>query len=66
MTYGIATDALRGANHFRLFYPSLSFYFVIYVSVSNELVYLGWGSLRDYPGQRSNQEIGRADGVDEA
>ena len=36
MTYGMASDALRGANHFRLFYPHLNFFFIVFVYPGEE------------------------------
>ena len=72
MTYGIANNALIGANKFRQFYPTLNFFFRIYVSLSSEPEprFVGVGELvvSSYraPGNVSNQEIGSTDGVDVA
>ncbi|CAF9939216.1 hypothetical protein IMSHALPRED_001252 [Imshaugia aleurites] len=36
LTYGLFTDALRGINDFRLFYPHLNFLYEIYVYLGDE------------------------------
>lgn len=36
MTYGMASDALRGANHYRLFYSHLDFFSIVFVYLGDE------------------------------
>ena len=45
LTYGIFSDALRGLNNFRLFYPHLDFRFEIYVYDEEGEQYVGRGLL---------------------
>ena len=50
LTYGIFSDALRGLNNFRLFYPHLDFGFEIYVYDDEDEQYVGRGYLAVFKG----------------